>query len=67
MQNKKFCICIEVYKNYESNDYNILYEVLSTFKNKKLKINNVIFEKNKDIVENPDFERNYWTKMAEGI
>ena len=29
---KKFCICIDVYKIYEGNDYDKICEVLSTLK-----------------------------------
>ena len=30
-----FCICVGVYKNYEGNDYDNLYRVLSSLKIKK--------------------------------
>ena len=43
---KTFCICVDVYKIYEGNDYDKLYEVLSTLK--KLKINHILIEKYKD-------------------
>ena len=36
-EQKIFCICIDVYKIYEGDDYDKIYEVLSTLKNKKLK------------------------------
>ena len=32
---KIFSICVDVYKIYEGIDYNEVYEVLSTLKNKK--------------------------------
>ena len=32
-EHKIFCICIEVYEIYESDDFNKIYEVLSTLKN----------------------------------
>ena len=32
---KIFCICVDVYKIYEGDDYDKIYEVLSTLKNKK--------------------------------
>ena len=32
-----FCICADVYKIYEGNDYEKIYEVLSTLKNQKLR------------------------------
>ena len=38
-ERKIFCICVDVYKLYEGNDFDKKYEVLSTLKNKKLKIN----------------------------
>ena len=34
---KIFSICVDVYKIYEGDDYDKIYEVLSTLKNKKLK------------------------------
>ena len=64
---KIFCICVDVYKNYEGNDYNKIYEVLSILKNKKLKINNILIKKYKDMLENLDFEQDYWSRPAEGI
>ena len=66
-ENKMFCICLDVYKNYEGNDYDKIYEVLSTLKNKKLKINIILIGKYKDMLENPDFEQDYWSKLAGGI
>ena len=68
MQNKKtFCICIEVYQLYECNDYNKIYEVLSTLKITKLKIKIIFVEKYKDMLENPIFEQDHWSRTAEGI
>ena len=64
---KIFSICVDVYKNYEGDDYDKIYEVLSTLKNKKLKINNILIEKYKNILENPNFEQNFWSRTAEGI
>ena len=58
-QHKFFWICIEVYEIYEGDDYDKLYEVLSTLKSKKIKINNIFIEKYKDMLENPDFEKNH--------
>ena len=40
-----FCICIDVYKIYEDDDYDEIFGVLSTLKNKKHKINNSLIEK----------------------
>ena len=64
---KMFSICIDVYKIYEGNDYDKIYKVLSTLKNKKLKINNTIIEIYKDMLKNPDFEQNYCSRTSTGI
>ena len=63
---KIFCFCIDVYKIYEGNDYEVIYKILSTLKNKKLKINNTLIEIYKDMIKNPDFEQNYWSRTATG-
>ena len=52
---------------YDGNDYDGIYKVLSTIKNKKLKIINILIEKYKDMLKNPDFEQNYWSGTAHGI
>ena len=39
---KIFSICVDLYKIYESDNYDEIYKVLSTLKNKKLKINNTL-------------------------
>ena len=64
---KIFSICVDVYKIYEGDDYDEIYKVLSTLKNKKLKTNNTLIEIYKDIIKNPDFEQNYWSRTATGI
>ena len=51
------CLCVVVYQLYESNQFDKIYEVLSTLK-KKISINNILMEKLKDKLENPDFEQN---------
>ena len=43
-EQKIFCICIDVYKIYEGNDYDEIYKILSTLKNKKIKMNNTLIE-----------------------
>ena len=48
-------MCVDVYKNYEGIDYDKIYEDLSTFK--KLKVNNILIEKGKNLLENPNFEQ----------
>ena len=64
---KIFCICIDLYKIYDGNNYDKINKVLSTLKNKKLKINNKLIEIYKDMLKNPDFEQNYWSETATGI
>ena len=49
---------------YDGNDYNEINKVLSTIKNKKLKINNVLIEKYKNMLANWDFEQNCWSRTA---
>ena len=44
-----------------------IYKVLLTLKNKKLKINNILIEKYRDMIQNPDFEQDYWSRTAQGI
>ena len=66
-EQKIFCICIDVYKIYQDDDYNEIYKVLSTLKNKKIKINNNLIEIYKDLLLNPNLEQNYWSRTATGI
>ena len=58
---KIFSICVDLYEIYEGVDYDKIYEVLTTLKNKKLKINNILIEKYKDLLENPNFEQNRYS------
>ena len=37
-EHKIFCICVDVYKIYESNNFDDIYEVLSILKNEKNKL-----------------------------
>ena len=64
---KIFSICVGVYKIYEGNDYIEIYKVLSALKNKKLKTNNILSEKYKDMLENPNFEQNKYSITSTGI
>ena len=66
-EQKIFCICVDLYKIYDGNDYKEIFGDLSTLKNKKLKINNILIEKYKNMLENSDFEQNYWSKTATGL
>ena len=62
-----FCICIDFYMIYDGNNYDEIFKVLSTLKNKKLKIKIILIEKYKDLLKNPDFEQNYWSRTSTGI
>ena len=50
---KLFSICVD--KIYEGDDYDEIYKVLSSIK--KIKINNILIEKYRSMLENPDFEQ----------
>ena len=60
-------ICVDVYKIYESDDFNEIFKILSTLKNKKLKINNKLIEIYKDLLKNPNFEQNKYSITSKGI
>ena len=64
---KIFSICVDLYKIYEGDNYDEIYKVLSILKNKKLKVNYTIIEIYKDMLLNPNFEQNCWSKTANGI
>ena len=66
-EQKIFCICIDVYKIYEGDDYDEIYKVLPALKNKKLKINNILIEEYKNMLENSDFEQNKYSITSTGI
>ena len=66
-EQKIFCIYVDVHKIYEGFDFDNIFDVLSTLKNKKLNINNFLIEKFKDMLENPNFEQDYWSKTAIGV
>ena len=66
-EQKIFCICIDLFMIYDGNNYDEIHKVLSTLKNKKLKINNILIEIYKDMLLNPTFEQNYWSRTAKGI
>ena len=54
---KIFSICVDVYKIYEGDNYDEIYKILSTLKNKKLKINNNIIEIYKNMLRNPNLDK----------
>ena len=62
-----FSICVDLYKIYEGDDYDEIYKVLSALKNKKLKINKKLIEIYKDMLKNPNFEQNKYSKTSAGI
>ena len=66
-EQKIFCICVDLYQIYEGDDFNEIYKVLSTLKNKKLKINNLLIEIYKDMIKNPNFEQNKYSLTSTGI
>ena len=66
-EQKTFCICVDVYKTYEGDDFDKIFDELSVLKNKKLKINTILIEKYKDMLKNLDFEQNKFSKTSTGI
>ena len=64
---KVFSVGVDVYKYYEGDEFVKIFEVLSTLKNEKLKINIILFVKYKNTSENSDFEQDYWSRTAEGV
>ena len=63
-EQKIFCNCIDLYMMYDGNDYDEIYKILSTLKIKKLKVNNILIEKYRNMLENSGFEQNYWSETA---
>ena len=64
---KIFSICVDLYKTYEGDDYDKIYEVLSTLKYKKLKISNILIEIYEDMLRNPNYEQNKYLITSSGI
>ena len=54
-------------KIHKGDDFDEIYKVLSTLKNKKLKIGKKFIEIYKNMLENPDFEQDYGSRTAKGI
>ena len=67
MLNIKFFAFVQMYKKYDGNDFDKICETLSKLKNAKLNLNKNLIEKNKDKLENPDFEQDYQSSTAIGI
>ena len=64
---KIFSICVDLYKIFEGDNNDKIFEVLSILKIKKLKINNILIEKCKDMLKNPNFEQNKYSITSTGI
>ena len=64
---KIFSICVDVYRIYEGDNYDEINKILSTLKNKKIKINNTLIEIYKDMSKNPNFEQNKCSLTSSGI
>ena len=64
---KLFSICVDLYQIYEGDNFNEIYKVLSTLKNKQLKINNKLIEIYKVMLENHNFEQNKYSLTSTGI
>ena len=62
-----FCICIDVYKLYDGNDYDEIYKALSTLKNKKLKVNITLIEKYIDMLKTLILKKNKYTITSTGF
>ena len=56
-----------MYKIYESDVFDKKFEVLSTLKKEKLKINKISIEKYKDNLKNPDFEQGFWSRTSQAV
>ena len=64
---KIISICVDLYKIYNGDEYDKIFEVLLTLKNKKLKINTILIEIYKNMLENPNFEQNKYSITSTGI
>ena len=60
-------MCFDSYKIYEGDDYDEIYKVLSTLKNKKIKINNILIKEYTNMIKNPDFEQDCWSRTSQGV
>ena len=64
---KIFSIRVDLYKIYEGDDFDEIYKILSTLKNKKLNTINNLIEIYKDMLKNPNFEQNIYSLTSTGI
>ena len=63
-EKKIICLCIDVYKRNDGDDFNGSFEVLITSRSKKVTIKNDSFEKYKEMDEG--FEQKYFSRTAKG-
>ena len=63
-EHKLSCICVDVYKNCDGYDYDQIHEALSRIKNKNLKTKTTLIEKYRDLLDFPDFEKDYYSRAA---
>ena len=54
-------------KKYKGADFDKIYEVLSTLKDRKIKTNKTLIEKYTGMLENTDFEQDKFWRRAKGI
>ena len=64
-ERKIFCICVDVNKICEGDDFDRIVEVLSTIKFEKLNINKILIDKYKDMLENSNCEKIYIRKQQQ--
>ena len=64
---KSFSICVDFYRIYEGNNFDEIYKVLSTLRNKKVKIINTLIEIYKNMLANPNFQQNKYSLTSTGI
>ena len=64
---KIISICVDLYKIYEGDDFNEIFEVFSSLKKKKLQKNKTLIEIYKDKFKNPNFEQNKFSLTSTGI
>ena len=61
------CISCDTYLIYERQKFDENYKALSILKNNKRKTNNILIEKQKIMFNYLDFEKNYYSRTAEGF
>ena len=67
-EQKVTCICIDNCKIYEGNEFSEIYKVLlSALKKVKLKMNNILIEKYKKMLDFLDFEQNHYSLNSTGF